>query len=229
MINAIFQSSGILNRERRSKLLLVSIVLFFILPSFSETREIGRIFIVLNLYVTLVAATMELREKSAIFWSAIPIATVSMALLAVSHYYPSTTLLVANGIALTLFLGLVSISLFVHLGEPGQVTTSRIYACVSLYLMLGMCWFSIYNLLNILQPGSLVAGGVPLDANPPWSTVVYFSLTTLTTLGYGDIVPVTPPARTCATLEAAAGVLYIAITVARLVGGQQSRSSDKHP
>jgi len=51
---------------------------------------------------------------------------------------------------------------------------------------------------------------------------LYFSLVTLTTLGYGDIVPVRPFARSLATLEAAAGILYIAITVARLVAAYQS-------
>ena len=49
--------------------------------------------------------------------------------------------------------------------------------------------------------------------------MIYLSLATLTTLGYGDIVPVTPIARMVAALEAVAGVLYIAITVARLVAG----------
>jgi hypothetical protein len=51
---------------------------------------------------------------------------------------------------------------------------------------------------------------------------LYFSLTSLTTLGYGDIVAIRPAARMIATLEAAAGVLYIAITVARLVADYQT-------
>jgi len=52
-------------------------------------------------------------------------------------------------------------------------------------------------------------------------SLLYLSLITLTTLGYGDIVPVTPPARLVAALEATTGVLYIAITVARLVSAYQ--------
>ena len=55
----------------------------------------------------------------------------------------------------------------------------------------------------------------------PRATFLYFSLVTLTTLGYGDIVPISPPARIFAAMEAATGVLYIAITVARLVAGYQ--------
>ena len=216
---------GPLNRERRSRLLLISIVLFFILPSFSETHEIGRVCLVLLLYVTLVAATMELAGKRIVFWSAIPLAGASMVLLGVTHYLPTPALLIANALALAAFLALVSVSLFIYLGEEGQITTGRIQVSVSLYFLMGLAWFSIYNLLNILQPGSFTEGGTVLPRNAPWNTILYFSLTTLTTVGYGDILPVKPAARMCAMLEAAAGVLYVAITVARLVAARQTTNS----
>ena len=82
---------------------------------------------------------------------------------------------------------------------------------------------ALYGVLNIVQPGSFTQGGAPLQEPVPWSTLLYFSLTTLTTLGYGDIVGVKPAARMFATLEAAAGVLYVAITVARLVASRQEQ------
>ena len=218
----LFGAKGPWNRERRSKLLLISIVLFFILPALSENHEVGRVFLVLLLYVTLVSATMELAEKRVLFWSAIPLAGISMVLLGVSHYLPTPALLIVNALALAAFLALVSVSLFVYLGEDGQITTGRIYVSVSLYFLMGLTWFSIYNLLNIMQPGSFTEGGVALPRNAPWSTILYFSLTTLTTVGYGDILAVKPAARMCAMLEAAAGVLYVAITIARLVAANQT-------
>jgi hypothetical protein len=220
MFTTIFRARGLLNRERRSKFLLASIVLFFVLPSFSENYEVGKIALVLNLYVTLVGATMELEEKRKIFWIAVPVAVSSMVLLGISHYAPTTSFLIANGLALTVFFALVCISLFIYLGEPGQITIGRIYVSASLYLLLGMSWFAIYNLLDVLQPGSLLYGGSPLPPDAPWSTILYFSLVTLTTTGYGDIVPSTPAARMCAALEAATGVLYVAIAVSRLVAMQ---------
>jgi hypothetical protein len=214
--------NGPANRDQRSRLLLISIVLFFVLPAVSENHEVGRVCMVLILYITLVAATMELAEKRIVFWSAIPLAGASMVLLAVSHYFPTPALLIANALALAAFLSLVSISLFVYLGENGQITSGRIHVSVSVYFLMGLAWFSIYNLLNILQPGSFMEGGVPLPPNTPWSTILYFSLTTLTTVGYGDIVAVKPAARMFAMLEATAGVLYVAITVARLVAARQT-------
>jgi hypothetical protein len=217
--------TGFLNRERRSRVLLASIVLFYILPALSEDRAVGKVFILVVFYIALVAATMELAEKRILFWSAIPIALASMVLLGIAQFHPTPALLLANGIALALFLSVVSISLFIYLGRPGEITSGGIYISVSLYFLLGVFWFAIYNILNIVQPGSFKEGGEPLPQATPWSTMLYFSLTTLTTLGYGDILPVKPAARMFATLEAAVGVLYVAITVARLVAARHQSAA----
>jgi hypothetical protein len=221
MFQKIFGPAGILNRERRSKLLLVSIVLFYVLPALSEDRAIGRVAIILVLYVALVTAAMELAEKRAIFWTAIPLALVSMVLLGLSQSLPLRWLDIASRAALAVFFSFVSVSLFVYLGRAGSTERGGIYVSVSLYFLLGMCWFAIYGVISMVQPGSFTQGGVPLAEPVPWSTLLYFSLATLTTLGYGDIVGVKPAARMFATLEAAAGVLYVAITVARLVAARQ--------
>jgi hypothetical protein len=221
VLQNLFGPSGFLSRERRSRLLLVSIILLYILPALSEDRAIGKVFILLVFYVALVTSVMELAEKRILFWSAIPIAATSMALLALTQIRPAPALLLANCVALALFLALVSVSLFIYLGKPGEITSGGIYISVSLYFLLGMCWFAIYNILNIVQPGSFKENGTPLPQAAPWSTMLYFSLTTLTTLGYGDILPVKPAARMFATLEASVGVLYVAITISRLVAARQ--------
>jgi hypothetical protein len=221
LFRRIFGPSGVLNRERRSKVLLISIVLFYVLPALSEDRAIGRLFIVLVLYVALAAAAMELAEKRAIFWTAIPLAVASMVFLALSHALPHLWLDLASRVTLAIFFGFVSVSLFVYLGKAGATEKGGIYISVSLYFLLGMCWFAIFGVLNIVQPGSFMQAGAPLGEPVPWSTLLYFSLTTLTTLGFGDIVAVKPAARMFTTLEAAAGVLYVAITVARLVASRQ--------
>ena len=224
MLEKVSQASTSISQERRAKLLLFSIVLYFVLPPLIENNEIGSLCLLLNLYVTLVATTMQLAEKRIIFRSAIPIAAVSMVSQAVSHFYPTRPLVIGNGIALTAFLGFASISLYGYLGEAGRVTTGRIYISASLYFLLGLSWYSVFNLLNIAEPGSFAEGGTPLPGNVPMSTMLYFSLVTLTTLGYGDIVPVTPAAKMITTLEAVTGVLYVAITVARLVGSREAGS-----
>jgi hypothetical protein len=208
--------------------LLISIVLLFTLAPMLENTRTGGLLLLLNLYFTLVAATMQLAERRIIFWSAIPIALTSIVLSAVSHYFPGRPLEFASNLALGAFFSLVSISLFTYLGEKGTITKDRIYASVSLYFLLGLTWFALYSMINVAQPGSFTQSGVLITDETHWSTMLYFSLTTLTTLGYGDIVAVKPTARMIATLEAVAGVLYIAITVARLVAAQSPRSEEKN-
>jgi hypothetical protein len=227
-LKKIFSEEGPFNRERTSKFLLVSLVLFFILAPLLEEREVGKIVLILNLYVTLVAATMELAAKPVLFWSAIPIAVSSMVLLVVSHIHSTPALEMANGTVLAGFLILVSVSLYNYLGQDSAVTKGRLYASVSLYFLLGLSWFAIYRVMNFVQPGSFTEGGAPIPLDAHWSTFLYFSLTSLTTLGYGDILAVKPAARMFATLEAVTGVLYIAITVARLVSSRQLDKKQDH-
>lgn len=211
-----------LTPERRSIFLLVFILLFIISTPLLENDPGGELILVVNMYLTLAAAIMELKEKRVLFWSAIPLAATSMVLMLVHYFHPARAWSIANSGVLAVFLGLVSVSLFAYLGRRGQITRERLYVSVSLYLLLGMEWYALYSLLEAIQPGSFAEGGVTLVGRVDMSKILYFSFTTLTTLGYGDIVAVRPAARMLATIEAAAGVLYIAITVARLVASYQT-------
>jgi len=209
-----------INRETRSTLLLVSIVALFVLAPILEGFRTGGLLLLVNLYITLIAATSELVEKRVVFWIATPTAIISMILLLATRFYQSWWLMLADHVVLATFLIFVSGSLFAYLGQKGQITRGRILVSVSVYFLLGLTWFALYNVIELVQPGSFAQGGTPLTGFSHWSTMLYFSLVTLTTLGYGDIVPVKPLARMLATLEASFGILYIAITVARLVAVQ---------
>lgn len=222
MVGVFTKRFRLLSREKRSLLLLISIVLFYTLAPILESVRAGGLMLLLNLYITLLAATSELAEERALFRSALPIAITSMILLMVGRYYPLQSVLFASNLVLAAFLMLVSATLFSYLGQKGQITKDRLMVSVSLYFLLGLTWFSLYNLVDLVQPGSFAEGGVILTGSIHWSKMLYFSLVTLTTTGYGDIVAVKPTARMLATLEAPAGVLYIAITVARLVAAQSS-------
>lgn len=122
---------------------------------------------------------------------------------------------------MALFFGYVSLILFIHLGRPGRITRGRLYVSVSLYFLLGVFCFAVFDLVDSIRPGSFVQAGLSAGTRTTRASHRYFSFVTLTTLGYGDIVPATPLARILAVLEAATGVLYIAITVARLVAAYQ--------
>ncbi len=101
-----------------------------------------------------------------------------------------------------------------------RVTRETVQLGLSCYLLLGLLWAAAYMTLELLQPGSL---SLPRDLPVPalYGQASYFSFVTLTTVGYGDILPVTPVARGLANLEAVAGVLFIAVFIARLIAAYE--------
>ncbi len=109
-----------------------------------------------------------------------------------------------------------------------KVTADTIAGAISIYLLLGLVWSTIYTLLENVIPGSFHLPSNGETASPMlWPDLLFFSLTTLTTTGYGDILPANHHARSLASLEYIVGVLYIAIMVARLVNAYQSRSKNR--
>ena len=97
------------------------------------------------------------------------------------------------------------------------INANRVTGAVCVYLMLGLLWGAFYSVLHTISPDAfrLPAGEVNVVTTSTWN---YYSFVTLTTLGYGEIVPVSATARTLAFAEAVTGQLYVAILVAGLVG-----------
>jgi voltage-gated potassium channel len=186
----------------------------------------AKFFLLIALFVTLTVAVLELHGKRTLRWLAITVATPIVLVELAGVFYPSRLLMILDYVLLMAFFGFSSVGLFTYLGKPGAISSGRLYASVSLYLMLATFWFALYNLTEAIYPASFVQAGAPATARVPRAALLYFSLITLTTVGYGDIVPVTPAARVFAALEGAAGVLYIAITVARLVAAYQSAARE---
>jgi hypothetical protein len=101
-----------------------------------------------------------------------------------------------------------------HAFEPGVVDRERIFAALDAYLLAGLLFGVAYWTLDRRWPSLSATSGEPLDL----SRAIYFSFVTLATVGYGDIVPTSPPARGLAVLEGVSGQMYLAVLVARLVG-----------
>ena len=97
------------------------------------------------------------------------------------------------------------------------VGREQVYAALSAYLLAGMFFGVLYSVLEQVAPGSLSTGSVAATGVFPLTTAMYFSFVTLASLGYGDILPLSDPARGLAIVEVVGGQLYLAVMVARLV------------
>jgi hypothetical protein len=104
------------------------------------------------------------------------------------------------------------------IGWTGEI----IAASMCVYLLIAVFWAEAYSIIWVLDPSSfsdaLAQKGGREMGPPGHPTVIYFSLVTMTTLGYGDVVPRVEYARTLAAMQAVVGQLYIAVLIARLVG-----------
>lgn len=129
------------------------------------------------------------------------------------------------------FLVLVALTLTLRnkVLRAHQVDADEIYAAVTAYLLLGVWWASCYAFLDSLHldppafSQDLAARDAAHDIASNFGAALYYSYVTLTTLGYGDILPVHRIARSLATLEALTGQLYIAVVMARLITLYTSR------
>ncbi len=117
-------------------------------------------------------------------------------------------------------LALVAAASAIRFAMRAQVINAeQIYAALSAYLLAGLFFGSLHWAIELTWPNSFgEAGAGSAPARFPLSTAIYFSFVTLATLGYGDLVPKTELARGVAVIEAVGGQLYIAVTIARLVG-----------
>lgn len=125
-----------------------------------------------------------------------------------------------------LFLLYMIILLLNHIFRQDEVTKEVIFGALVVYLLMGLMWSFGYDLVDSLIPGSFK---YPENFSKLNNSFSYFSFVTLTTLGYGDITPVSPPALAMAITQAITGQIYLTVLIAQLVGikiAQQMRKKN---
>jgi hypothetical protein len=137
---------------------------------------------------------------------------------------PSGGVEVIRHLLMIAFLGFVICVMLRAIFDSREVTFNTVCASLCIYLLLGLVWALAYSVDDVLDPAAFTCT-VDAGQHRSWlrlgrgeTAVLYFSFSTLTTLGYGDIVPTSPISRMLASTEAIAGQLYLAVLVARLVG-----------
>lgn len=130
-----------------------------------------------------------------------------------------------------IYFGLLVYSYTLQVTRSRRVTKNLLYAAFCLYLIIGLFWGALYMLLEGLLPGSYTGGLLESVQGHSIHIFNYFSMVTLTTLGYGDIFPQTTGAAALCQMEAIVGQFFTAVLVAWLVGmyiseKQSDRSSN---
>ena len=134
------------------------------------------------------------------------------------HYVaPGARTAALRAVAGTLACILLVVLVVRRVFAQGPITFHRIRGAVAVYLLLGLAWTNLYELVEQVSPGAFHLPQAPASHDELVGSLGYYSFVTLTTAGYGDILPIHPVARSAAILEALVGQLFPAILIARLV------------
>jgi hypothetical protein len=212
--------------------LLMSILLLLLLQPFLEGFELGQQVLRLFFVVTLGTALYSISDNRRRTVCGLAIGLPAVIVLGSSYFVDDERLIEIGFLVTVAFLIFVAINVLRYVLESTEVTAETIFAALSVYLLFGLIWASGYFVLELFQNGSLQLDGVDLSASVTsreglFSKCLYYSYVTLTTLGYGDVKPTTPPAQSLSYVQALTGQLYLAVLVARLVALQITSSRRK--
>jgi hypothetical protein len=228
---------GYLRRHRHTALLATIVAALAARPVVGDVHAGPMVFSVAMLLVLLAALLtvqvdelvgdrqallVQRRRQSVIAWMlAVPAVAERLYVLVA----PSPRQYLIGSVFWFLFLSFVTWNQLGTLLKHKRVTGETISMSISVYLLLGMVWAILYMVMLQVEPQAFrFEAAMPKTGIEIFPVLIYFSLTTLTTVGFGDIIPLTLPARYAAVAEAITGQFYLAILVARLVGLHMAQS-----
>jgi hypothetical protein len=215
-------------KNRYNHLLLIFAVLFIVSPFLQAEGTLVFRPVVAFIYLLVVLAilrTIVLENKRFYKLTVLKVCSFGLELVAHFHLVPEAfehPLHIVSRLVQIWFFFFFVWHLLRNIFSNKSVSVDTIKGGVCVYLLLGFAWLFIYRLLYEVNPQAF---SVPFEG--VWQ-IIYFSFATLTTLGYGDITPVSSFAMMLTSLEAMVGLLFVAIFVARLVGLNIAQSHSNH-
>ena len=201
-------------QSRPDLFLLLSLLLAILLTPVLDRDGWRRLVLAGVTFIPVIISTVRLSQIKSWVWPSVSLMLVNMAFVVAGNTFRSRALTGIRWALLAAFFALTAVGLFSYLRSSRIVTQAHLYTAVNIYLLLALLWATLYLALDAFDPGSIQVGSHPAERE---TNLLYFSLVTLSTIGYGDIVPLSGESRILAALEGVTGVLYIAITVALLI------------
>lgn len=207
-----------LTNHKYTHLLLTLLLLFVAYAVVGEMAAEITLSLILLTAIVLIVRTFYLQKRAFYFYIVIAglafISDCIYILFTQSSYHRLIPALMADSIYIG-FLILSIILMLRKLFESTKVTIDTIVGGICVFLLIGDLWFLFYSGIYLFYPDAFTYVGGRIQT----FDLLYFSFTTLTTVGYGDVTPVSQLAKVVANFEAIIGVIYPAIFISRLVGG----------
>lgn len=224
--------TGVLPLQLKGKLtyLLLSLMALLLLYPYLEGG--GYASAALNFIFTciMVFATYAVSFRPRTMWIVMLIGIPWLIISWVDVFSPiqNKLVLVCWYLLMSTFFVYVSAVIMAHILRSKVVTVHTISGAICVYIFIGLLFFILHGTVETVMPGSYTYGTLPPGVDHlNWSAMLYYSFITLTTLGYGDISPLTSPARSLAIVEAIIGIFYVAILIARLINASDWKIEDE--
>jgi len=206
----------------RHSAMLASLVLLLAALPLGHAITGGSVRFPVLLALVLTTAVVVNSHQRAVFAITLVIGVGSIAGIAYSASVESEFIRITSEFSSLVVLGLTTLVMFNSLLRAERVSQDTVIGGLCVYLLVGLCFALSFTIMSDLNPNALLQDGAPLvrsldDPSAHATMCLYFSFVTLTTLGYGDVSPMSEMARMFAVAEAVAGQLYLAVFVARLV------------
>jgi hypothetical protein len=202
-------------------------------PFMEGTRPGRAAFSVVGIAV-LALAVLAVRQTSSVTWVSLILAVPAVVLLVAQIFSPAAWLTTWSAGFESLLYFYAATALIRYMFADHVVTTDELWAVGATFTLVAWGFAYTYVIVQELVPGSFTAAVDP-DGARSWMELLFLSFTTLSSTGLSDVVPIKPFARSVLMIEQLAGVLYIAMVVARMVGltfariGSGSTGSNKSP
>ena len=207
-------------------LLLVALAALLIGYPYFENSRTGAFLGGVTSLLTLMGAIFAVRANRWTLWIALTLALATVAASATAFLGGVRGDWVVEA-TFSAFYAFMAVAVFIEVITTSRVTSDTMYGAVCVYLLVGMAFGSLYDLIETLHPGSFqinVDTAVPAEIR--WRTLIFFSFMTLTTIGLGDVTPTTVQTQSLTAIEGVIGVLYLAVLIARIVGMYARRASE---
>lgn len=181
------------------------------------------VFLNISFSAVMLSAVFAMGQSRNSLMTALLFVLPSLFIIWLRFFVTSPQIMLAGAVFPALFNGYMVFVIICFIYEAPLVTRNIISAALVAYIFIALFWANLYLVLELIFPGSFSVSHEMILNDP--SYLKYLSYVTITTLGYGDITPLSAKARSLVSLEAFIGQIYLAVLIARLVGMHAAHTS----